>query len=125
MYASDRCVNFDNSAIDKAFLTCRVFIVIRSVSFRLKPPAKSWMNFANALSRLNRTMTLKEFASLSKIGKSNPSMEDLDGHRGVADIELAMEQSVGDAVVVTFDFDVVIDIHAHLFPLCKRVRFSG
>ena len=58
-------------------------------------------------------------------GNALTSMEDLHGHGGVAHIELPVNQSVGDAVVVAFDFNVVIDIDAHFFPFGKRVGFGG
>src|SRR5262245_33297653 len=47
-------------------------------------------------------------------GNTLTAVKDLDAHRGITHIELAMEQRVGDAVVVPFDFNVVIDVDAHL-----------
>ena len=58
-------------------------------------------------------------------GNALASMEDLDGHRGVADIELTMHQSIGNAVVVPFDLDVIVDVDARLFPFGERVGFGG
>ena len=58
-------------------------------------------------------------------GNTLTAVKDLDGHRRITHIELAMEQSVRNAVVVLFDFNVVIDVDAYLFPFGKRVRFGG
>ena len=55
-------------------------------------------------------------------GDALAAVEDLDGHGGVAHVELAVEQSIRNAVVVPFDFDVIVDVDARLFPLGKRSR---
>src|SRR5215831_4426784 len=54
-------------------------------------------------------------------GNTLTAVKDLNAHRRITHIELAMEQGVRDAVVMPFDFNVVIDIDAHLFPFGKRV----
>lgn len=43
-------------------------------------------------------------------GHAFAAMKDFDGHGRIADIEFAMDQSVGDTVVVTIDFDVVPEL---------------
>src|SRR5262245_15299425 len=58
-------------------------------------------------------------------GNTLTAVKDLDAHRRITHVEFAMEQSVGDAVVMPFDFNVVIDVDAHFFPFGKRVRFGG
>src|SRR5215510_12053259 len=58
-------------------------------------------------------------------GNTLTAVKDLDAHRGITHIELTMEQSVGDAVVMPFDFNVVIDVDARFFPFGKGVRFGG
>ena len=43
-------------------------------------------------------------------------MQDLDGGRGQADVDLFVDEAVGDAVGVALDADVVVDVDAGVFP---------
>ncbi|PYR98479.1 MAG: hypothetical protein DMG12_22795 [Acidobacteria bacterium] len=58
-------------------------------------------------------------------GDALAAVEDLDGHRRAARVELAVKESIRNAVVMPFDFDVIVDVHARLFPLGKLVGFGG
>src|ERR1051325_9166366 len=52
------------------------------------------------------------------------TMEDLDRHGGVADVEFAMEKRRRNAVVVVLDLHVVIDMNALLFPRGEDVGWG-
>src|SRR2546428_5603149 len=58
-------------------------------------------------------------------GDAMAAVEDLDGHRRVARVELAVEQGIRNAVIMPFDFDVIVDVHTRLFPLGKLVGIDG
>ncbi len=59
--------------------------------------------------------------------RSNPlaAVKDLDRGRGVTCFQLFAYELVGDAVVMTFDLNVVINVGANQLPMRENVRFSG
>ena len=54
-------------------------------------------------------------------GDALPAVEELDGVGGESGVELAPDEGVGDGVVVAFELDVVVDVHADLLPLGEDV----
>ena len=54
-------------------------------------------------------------------GDALSAVEELDGALGVSGVELAPDEGVRDGVVVAFELDVIVDVHADLFPLGEDV----
>ena len=58
-------------------------------------------------------------------GDALPAVEELDGALGVSGVELVPDEGVGDGVVVALEFDVIVDVHADLFPLGEDVGLGA
>ena len=88
-----------------------------------------WRPFQVALMRLWPMRIQRRvgacFVAARMRGHTLALMEDLDSHRGKACVELTMQQSIGNTVIVPVDLDVIVDIDAYLLPFGENLGFGG
>src|SRR3974390_149330 len=79
-----------------------------------------WRPFQVALMRLGPMGIQRRvgscFVAARMRGHTLALVEDLDSHHGKAYVELTMQQSIGNAVIMPVDLDVIVDIDACLLP---------
>src|ERR1700680_3204267 len=65
------------------------------------------------------------FVAADVTGDALAAVKDLDDHGGITSLDLPVNQGMRCAVVVALDLDVVIDVHASLFPLGEVIGLGG
>jgi hypothetical protein len=58
-------------------------------------------------------------------GDAHAMIEDLHGGRRVACLQFLAHQLIRNAVIVSLDLDVIVDVRTDLFPLSQDVAFHS